>query len=150
MEFHCGSDHRGFELKGQIIEYLEGLGHRCIDHGTDSPERTDYPLFARSVGEAVASQLEAGVDACGIVICGSGAGIAIPANKVKGISCVVAWCEHIAEYGRRHNHANMLAFGADVQTFTQVRRCLDAYLGADFEGGRHAERVALVRGMEGC
>lgn len=84
----------------------------------------------------------------GVVVCGSGAGIAIAANKVRGVRCTVAWCEHAAEFGRRHNHANVLAFGSDLQTFTQVKRCLDAFLSAAPEGGRHAERVELMREMD--
>jgi ribose 5-phosphate isomerase B len=148
MEVHCGSDHRGYELKRQIVEYLSGLGHVCFDHGAHGPERVDYPAYAQLVGEAVVRQRAAGEEAFGIVVCGSGVGISIAANKVRGVSCVVAWCEHAAEYGRRHNHGNVLAFGADMQTFTQVRRCLDAYLGASEEGERHAERVVMVREME--
>jgi len=83
-------------------------------------------------------------DRLGIVICGSGVGISIAANKVHGARCAVAWCEHIAEYSRRHNHANLLAFSADLQTITTAKRCLDAYLAAEPEGGRHAERVAML------
>lgn len=83
-----------------------------------------------------------------MLVCGSGAGIAIAANKVHGVRCTVAWCEHAAEYGRRHNHANALAFGSDLQTITQVRHCLDAYLRAAPEPGRHAERVAMMDAMD--
>jgi ribose 5-phosphate isomerase B len=144
MEIHCGSDHRGFELKQQVLAYLNGLGHTCVDHGCHSIERADYPRSAQAVGQAVvADPLSAGV-----VICGSGAGIAIAANKVRGVRCTVAWCEHAAEYGRRHNHANVLAFGSDLQTFTQVKRCLDAFLAAAPEAGRHSERVEMLRLMD--
>lgn len=108
--------------------------------------RADYPDYAKAAGEAVAAAGRE--DVFGVVVCGSGVGIAIPANKVRGVRCVVAWCEHAAEYGRRHNHANMLAFGADLQTWTQVKRCLDAYLGAAREGERHAERVKMINNME--
>lgn len=104
----------------------------------------DYPRVAEAVGRAVAAR----PGALGIVICGSGAGIAIAANKIRGVRCTVAWCEHAAEYGRRHNHANALAFGADLQTFTQVKRCLDAYLAAAPEGERHAARVAMIGDLE--
>jgi ribose 5-phosphate isomerase B len=100
----------------------------------------DYPDFARLVGEAVA----AAPGSLGLVFCGSGIGISIAANKVRGIRCAVAWCEHAAEYGRRHNHANCLAFGADLQTWVLVKRCLDAYLGATEEGDRHAQRVEMI------
>jgi len=145
MEIHLGSDHRGYELKQQLIEYLTAAGHTCVDHGCGGPTRVDYPDFAAAVGHSVVA---AGPQALGIVICGSGVGIAIPTNKVPGVRCVVAWCEHAAEYGRRHNHANVLAFGADLQTFTTARRCLDAYLAAEPEGGRHAERVRMINAMD--
>lgn len=124
---------------------MKELGHTCIDHGCGGQARVDYPEFAAAVGHAtVASE----PDSLGILVCGSGVGIAIPANKVPGVRCVVAWCEHVAEYGRRHNHANVLAFGADLQTFTTVKRCLDAYLAAEPEGGRHAERVRMIGGLD--
>ena len=80
-------------------------------------------------------------------MCGSGVGIAIAANKVKGVRCIVAWSEHVAEYGKRHNHANVLAFGTDVQTLAHMKLCLEAYLNAEEEGGRHAERVAKINAM---
>ena len=126
-----------------------------MDHGTGSEARTDYPDFAKRCGEAVARAWAdgRGAEVFGIVLCGSGVGIAIAANKVRGARCVVAWCEHAAEYGRRHNHANLLAFGADLQTWTVVKRCLDAYLSATPEGERHAERVTMIAEMEqrgGC
>jgi ribose 5-phosphate isomerase B len=142
MEIHLGADHRGYELKQQLAAHLRELGYSIVDHGADSPERTDYPLYGHKVAEAV---VNGGVqDALGIVICGSGVGISIAANKVEGARCAVAWCEHIAEYSRRHNHANMLAFSADLQTSTSAKRCVDAYLAAAPEGGRHAERVAML------
>jgi ribose 5-phosphate isomerase B len=87
-------------------------------------------------------------DVFGLIACGSGVGIAVAANKVRGVRCVPAWCEHIAEYGRRHNHANVIAFSGDLQTVLQARRCLDAYLGAHREGERHALRVAQVAEIE--
>jgi ribose 5-phosphate isomerase B len=141
MEIHIGADHRGFALKQQLADYLRELGHNVTDHGTDSAERADYPRFGRAVAEAV---IAAGDGVLGVVICGSGVGIGIAANKVPGIRCIPAWCEHIAEYGRRHNHANVLAFSGDLQTFTAAKRCLDAFLAAAPEGGRHAERVAML------
>lgn len=144
MEVHLGSDHRGFALKQQILEYLSGLGHNCTDHGCKDGEQADYPDYAGAVGRAVV----AGEGSLGIVVCGSGVGIAIPANKVPGVRCVAAWCEHAAEYGRRHNHANVLAFGGDLQTFSQAKRCLDAYLAAEPEGGRHADRVAKIDALD--
>ena len=143
MEIHLGADHRGYELKQQLADYLRALGHSVIDHGTDSAERTDYPLFGKKVAEAVAAG-DLSASRFGIVVCGSGVGISIAANKVPGARCAVAWCEHIAEYSRRHNHANVLAFSADLQTLTSAKRCVDAYLAAEPEGGRHAERVAML------
>jgi len=145
MEVHLGSDHRGYELKQQLIEHLAAEGHSCIDHGCYGPERVDYPDYAQAVGEAVVA---AGANALGVLVCGSGVGVAIPANKVPGVRCVVAWCEHTAEYGRRHNHANVLAFGADLQTLTSAKRCLAAYFSAAPEGGRHAARVAKINDLD--
>jgi len=145
MEVHIGSDHRGYELKLEVIEYLISLGHTCTDHGCHGTEGVDYPDFAKTVGAAVAGSPE---EALGVLICGSGVGIAIPANKVAGVRCVVAWCEHVAEYGRRHNHANVLAFSADLQTLTSVKRCLDAYMASAPEGGRHAGRVEMINAMD--
>jgi ribose 5-phosphate isomerase B len=145
MEIHIGSDHRGYEIKSQLISYLRDQGHSCMDHGCDGSSSVHYPVYARLVADAVARSSE---DTLGIVICGSGVGIAIPANKMPGIRCVVAWCEHAAEYGRRHNHANVLAFGADLQTITQVRRCVEAYLAASPEGGRHETRVGMINELD--
>lgn len=145
MEIHIGSDHRGYEIKSQLISYLRKQGHTCMDHGCDGSSSAHYPVYARLVADAVARSTE---DTLGIVICGSGVGIAIPANKMPGIRCVVAWCEHAAEYGHRHNHANVLAFGADLQTFTQVRRCVEAYLTASPEGGRHEARVQMINDLD--
>ena len=146
MHFHFGSDHRGYAAKLELIEYVSSLGYECTDHGCFGSESCDYPDFGAAAARAVAGS---GGPSTGIVICGSGVGIAIPANKVDGARCVVAWCEHVAEYGRRHNNANMLAFGGDVQTTLQMKRCLDAYLGAEFEGGRHERRVGKINALDG-
>jgi ribose 5-phosphate isomerase B len=150
LEVHLGSDHRGFELKELIRNYLSELGHNCHDHGAHSTERSDYPEFAYLTAHALMKTLAESpkARAFGVVVCGSGVGIGMAANKVQGVRCAVAWCEHIAEYSRRHNHANMLAFSADMQTWTGVRRCLDAYLGAEAEAGRHAQRVEMIARLE--
>ena len=145
MDVYIGADHRGYAAKTELIEYLIARGLNVTDHGCHGAERVDYPDFAKLVAESVAGSAGS---AFGVVICGSGVGIAIPANKVAGVRCAVAWCEHVAEFGRRHNHANVLAFGADVQTVTQMKRCLDAWLGATEEGDRHSQRVAKISAME--
>lgn len=103
-------------------------------------------MFAEAVGQAVAAADRE--DVFGIVFCGSGVGIAIAANKVRGVRAVPAWCEHIAEYARRHNHANVIAFSGDLQTLTSAKRCLDCYLNAHREGERHAARVAMIGEIE--
>jgi ribose 5-phosphate isomerase B len=146
MEIHLGSDHRGYELKLGLLSHLSSLGHQVHDHGVHDHSRADYPGYARLVGEAVAAANSE--DVFGVVVCGSGVGIAIAANKIKGVRCVPAWCEHIAEYGRRHNHANVLAFSGDLQTLTQAVRCLNAYLAATREGERHAARVVMIAELE--
>lgn len=127
---------------------MKSIGHTCVDHGCDSNSSVDYPDYAKSVAESVAALILDGRPCLGLLVCGSGAGVAIAANKVSGVRCIQAWCEHIAEYGRRHNHANVLTFGGDVQTYTQARRCVDAFLSAEPEGGRHAARVEMISQME--
>ena len=141
MEIHFGSDHRGYELKRQLIDHLTGLGHHCTDHGCTGTGRVDYPDFAPPACAPLVGDPD---DTLAVLVCGSGIGISIAANKLPGVRCVVAWCEHVAEYGRRHNHANALAFSGDLQTFTAAQRCIDAFLAAEREGGRHAQRVEML------
>jgi len=138
------SDHGGFHLKEHIKAYLESHGHQIHDFGCDGPDSCDYPVFGRKAAEAVAS----GDFRCGIVICTTGIGISIAANKVKGIRCALCNDHLSAELCRRHNNANMLSLGAGLVGETLAERIVDTFLSTEFEGGRHARRVELIMGIE--
>ena len=138
------SDHGGYALKEHIKAYLTAKGITCQDFGTDSPQSCDYPIFGRAAAEAVAS----GQCEKGIVICTTGIGISITANKVKGIRCALCSEPLSAEMCRRHNDANMLALGAGIIGHNLAERIVDTFLSAEFEGGRHARRVGLISDME--
>ena len=139
-----GSDHGGYDLKERIKAYLDSKGLAYRDYGTDSKESCDYPVFGRAAAEAVAS----GECDRGIVICTTGIGISITANKVKGIRCALCSDPLSAEMTRRHNDANMLAMGAGIVGGNLAERIVEVFLNTDFEGGRHARRVGLITDME--
>ena len=138
------SDHGGYALKEHIKAYLTAKGITCQDFGTDSPQSCDYPILGRAAAEAVAS----GQCEKGIVICTTGIGISITANKVKGIRCALCSEPLSAELCRRHNDANMLALGAGIIGHNLAERIVDTFLSAEFEGGRHARRVGLMMDIE--
>lgn len=144
MKIALGADHAGFTLKNQIADYLAELGHEVNDLGTGTPDRTDYPIWGARVARAVT----AGEAERGIVVCGSGIGISIAANKVPGARCVVCTEPFSAAMARRHNNANMLAVGERFVGLDMAKAIVDAFLAADFEGGRHADRVALFTRIE--
>ena len=139
-----GSDHGGYALKEHIKAYLTSKGITCLDVGCTSPESCDYPIFGKAVGEAVAS----GKCEKGIVICTTGIGISISANKVKGIRCALCGDAFSAEMTRRHNDANMLAMGAGIVGPNLAERIVDVFLSTEFEGGRHARRVGQLMDIE--
>ncbi|RHR10519.1 ribose 5-phosphate isomerase B [Pseudoflavonifractor sp. AF19-9AC] len=138
------SDHGGYQLKEHIKAYLAAKGITCEDFGTNSTESCDYPVFGRAAAEAVAS----GRCEKGIVICTTGIGISIVANKVKGIRCALCSEPLSAELCRQHNNANMLAMGAGIVGPNLAQRIVDTFLSTEFEGGRHARRVGLITEME--
>ena len=139
-----GSDHAGLPLKLEIIKLLEELGLEYTDYGTDSLARCDYPVYGRKAAEAVAN----GECERGIIFCGTGIGISIAANKVPGIRCAVCSECYSAVLSREHNDANMLALGARVVGAGLARMIVTQWLEAKFEGGRHADRVALIHKIE--
>jgi ribose 5-phosphate isomerase B len=139
-----GSDHIGYPLKEEIKKYLEELGYTHQDFGTHSSDRTDYPLFAKQVTSAVASQ-QADL---GILICGTGVGMSITANKVKGIRAVVCSEPYSAMLSRQHNNTNILALGSRVVGAELARMIVRSWLDAEFEGGRHASRLELISQIE--
>ncbi|MBP2058678.1 ribose 5-phosphate isomerase B [Lactobacillus colini] len=144
MRIAIGSDHVGLELKPTIIAYLEELGYEVHDFGTNSKERTDYPIYGKKVGEAVAS----GEYDLGIVICGTGVGISLAANKVKGIrACVCSDC-YSAKLSRMHNNTNVLAFGSRVVGPELAKMIVRNWLDAKFIGGRHQRRIDELKAIE--
>lgn len=144
MKIAIGSDHVAVELKAIISAYVKELGHEIVDYGPNSPERTDYPKYGKLVAEAVVSQQ---ADA-GILICGTGVGISISANKVKGIRAVVCSEPYSAQLSKQHNNTNILAFGARVVGSELAKMIVKSWLEAEFEGGRHAERIQMIHSIE--
>ena len=144
MKIAVGSDHGGYALKCDIIQLLEKLGYEYIDFGCDSPESCDYPDFGAAAARAVAS----GECDRGIVICTTGIGISIAANKIKGIRCAHCADSLEAEMTRRHNDANMLAIGAGFTGKNLAERMVEVFLSTDFEGGRHARRVEKLNAIQ--
>ena len=140
MKVAFGCDHAGFALKEAVIAHLKEMGHEVVDFGCYTPERVDYPAQGEKAARAVAS----GECALGVLICGTGIGISLAANRVHGIRAAVCSESYSAELTRRHNDANMIAFGARVVGEGTACAILDAFFGAKFEGGRHAQRVAML------
>lgn len=139
-----GSDHGGYELKECVKAHLDELGVAYKDFGTDSTDSCDYPVFAEAVARAVAG----GEVEQGILICGTGIGVSIAANKVRGIRAALCGDCYSAEYTRRHNNANILTMGARVTGSGLACKIVDTFLSTQFEGGRHAKRVALISDIE--
>ncbi len=137
MKIAMGSDHGGYALKQELAEHLRTLGHEVEDFGCHSAESCDYPEFGEAAARAVAS----GECDRGIVVCTTGIGISIAANKVAGIRCAHCADTVEAELTRRHNDANMLAIGAGFTGPLLAKRMTEVFLTTDFEGGRHARRV---------
>ena len=146
MKIALGADHAGFSEKENVKRTLDELGVEYDDMGTYSADSVDYPDFAKKVAKSVATgQYEQGV-----LVCGSGTGMAIAANKVKGVRAAVAWNADIARLARQHNNANVLALPARFTLEGGLENILKAWFEADFEGGRHAARVAKIEEGDGC
>jgi len=137
MKVVIASDHAGFAYKTEVKNYLKGKGIQVIDVGTNSIESCDYPIFAHEAANKVAQ----GDAEFGILICSSGEGIAIAANKVKGIRAGIAYNDEVARLMRQHNNANMIAFGATFMKLPDVIKRIEIFLKTPFEGGRHERRV---------
>ena len=132
-----GSDHAGYELKEQIKEFLLKKGYEVKDYGTYSADSADYPDYAHPVAE----HLEKEVGGLGVLICGSGNGISMTANKHQGIRCALCWEPEIAELARLHNDANIIALPARFVSLELAEKMVETFLSTNFEGGRHANRV---------
>ena len=144
MKIAIGNDHVAVDLKNHIKKYLEDKGHTIVNFGTDTSDRTDYPIYAKKVADAVVSK------ECelGILICGTGIGISMAANKVKGIRAAVCSEPYSAALTRQHNNANIIAFGARVIGTATAEMIVDAFIEAEYEGGRHANRVDMITAIE--
>lgn len=140
MKIAIGCDHGGFELKNVVIEHLKSKGHKVIDKGTYSLDSCDYPIYGEAVARAVSSK------ECefGIVICTSGEGIMMAANKVKGVRAGIGYNDDVSRLMRQHNNANVISFGAKFMDKDDVLRRVDIFLSTEFEGGRHERRVNLI------
>ena len=141
-----GSDHAGYSVKQKTEEYVRSLGYRTVDLGPDSEEPVDYPEF----GVKVARMVHETDGSCGIIFCGTGIGISISANKIPGIRAALCTSTFHAEMARRHNDANILAMGARVSTFEEIKDMIDIWFKTSFEGGRHARRVEKIHSLTGC
>ncbi len=146
MKIGFASDHAGIELKLALMEHLTAQGHTCTDYGNYDPDdrNDDYPVYGRKAAEAVMR----GEADKGVIICGTGVGISLAANKVPGIRAVVCSEPYSAKMARAHNNANMLALGARVVGRELAKMIADTFFTTEFEGGRHARRVDMITEIE--
>lgn len=140
MKIAMASDHGGLDLKKRVKQYLEECGHQVVDFGTYTADSCDYPDFARPCAEAVAN----GSCERGIVVCTTGIGVSIVANKVKGVRCALCTNSDMATMTRRHNNANVLAMGQRYVDFDTAKQIVNAFLSTPFDGGRHQRRVDKI------
>ena len=144
MRIAIGSDHGGVDQKNEVVKYLKDKGYEVVDVGTNSHDSCHYPLYGAEVARKVASK------ECdfGIVICTSGEGICIAANKIKGIRCGIGYNDEGSRLMRQHNDANVISFGAKFMETKDVLRRIDIFLSTEFEGGRHQTRVDMISELE--
>jgi ribose 5-phosphate isomerase B len=144
MRIAVGSDHRGYGIRGKLIELLRRLGHEVIDMGSDTEEPVDYPDIAR----LVAGKVSRGEVERGILVCGTGLGMCIAANKFPGVRAAPCHDDITAEMSRRHNDLNVLCLSADLLGERLIDRMVEIWLNTPFDGGRHARRVEKIRALE--
>ena len=144
MKIGIGNDHSAVEMKQEVMKFLQDLGYEVVNYGTDSTESCDYPVYGEKVGRAVA----AGDVDLGILICGTGVGISLAANKVKGVRAVVCSEPSSARLSRQPNNTNILAFGARVIGIELAKMIIEEWLNAEFEGGRHQRRVDMIMAIQ--
>lgn len=144
MKIAIGNDHVAVDMKNEIEAYLESKGHEVINVGTDSTERFNYPVSGYKVAKMVANKE---VD-CGVLICGTGVGISLAANKVHGIRACVCSEPYTAKLSKQHNNTNIIAFGARVIGIETAKMIVDEWLAAEYEGGRHQPRVDMISEIE--
>lgn len=144
MKIAIGNDQAGVQLKRDLTEYIESLGHEVVNFGTDTTESVDYPVYAEKVARAVVS----GQCDRGVLICGTGLGISIAANKIRGVRCAHCTESCSTALSRRHNDANIVAVGARIIGPELAKDIVKTFLETGFEGGRHARRVGLIAKLE--
>ena len=144
MKLAIGNDHAAVELKFEIMEHLKERGIEVVNVGTDTHDRFNYPV----AGYKVAKMVAAGEVDGGVLICGTGVGISLSANKVKGIRCAVCSEPYTARLSRQHNNSNIIAFGARVIGIETAKMIVDEWLKAEFEGGRHQKRIDMITKIE--
>ena len=144
MKIAVGSDHGGLDYKNAIVEHLKKQGYEVVDVGTYTSDSCHYPLFGAEVARKVASK------ECeyGVVVCTTGEGIAIAANKIKGVRCGIGYNDEVARLMRQHNDANVISFGQKFMELEDVLRRVDIFLSTKFEGGRHQTRVDMISELE--
>ncbi|MDA9359185.1 ribose 5-phosphate isomerase B [Flavobacteriaceae bacterium] len=140
MQFSIGNDHAGVDYKEAIVSYLISKGHEVLNHGTDSEDSVDYPDFIHPVAQDVSSK-EASL---GIIICGSGNGASMTANKYQDIRSALCWTKEIVALARQHNNANILSLPARFISIPQAIAMVEVYINTDFEGGRHQNRIDKI------
>lgn len=143
IKIAIGNDHAGTLYKKAIIKHLESQGFEVLNFGTDSNESVDYPDFAHQVGRAI----DENIAPYGIVLCGSGNGIAMSVNKHPKVRCALCWNKEIAQLARQHNNANVISIPARFTAVEQVLEMVDTFLNTEFEGGRHEKRVGKIACM---
>lgn len=146
MNIAIACDHAAVDQKNELIKYLESQGHQVTNFGTNSNDSVDYPDYAVKAAEDVAS----GNSERGIIICGSGIGVSISANKVKGIRAALCYNEETAKLSRQHNNANIMCYGARFIDLETAKKMVDNFINTDFEGGRHQNRVDKIHSLTGC
>jgi len=144
LKIMIGNDHTSPDMKWEIVKFLEGMGHEVINCGVDTTKSCDYPQIGEKVGRAVA----AGKADCGVLICGTGVGISLAANKVHGVRAAVCSDVTTARLVKQHNNANIIAFGARIVGLETAKDIVKAYLEAEFEGGRHQTRIDMIHEIE--
>ena len=144
MKIGIGNDHTAVDMKNAISEYMKELGHEVVNYGVDTTESCQYPELGEKVGRAVA---QGEVD-CAVLICGTGVGISLAANKVNGVRAAVCSDTTTAHLVKEHNNANIIAFGARIVGIEKAKDIVKAYLDAEFQGGRHAIRVDMIAEIE--
>ena len=144
MKIGIGSDHAGFDMKNELKDILIEMGHEVTDYGTMTDEKCDYPVY----GEKVANAVVVGEVDCGVLLCGTGIGMSLAANKVRGIRAAAVSEPYSARLSKMHNNANIICLGARVIGIETAKMICEEWLGAEFQGGRHQDRIDLIMAIQ--